>query len=222
MKLAHAVVVQIYLFFFSIFLRSLRTLKVVPYPDTTQTRSDQLVLSLRALVERASDLRIKKDFVHRGYCSSSIDSFIALMDENTICLWLKDYQDAMENLAQQQAAAFQALFDILRAELKATRGLLQNRQGAGVIKRELVSKPTTLGDVFSLARTIEARFDDQVAPVSGTPAILEGNKQAIDVESTTDNNARDQASELETKLLVDGKQDEAKIVKVVDVPDEQQ
>nr|GEV23654.1 hypothetical protein [Tanacetum cinerariifolium] len=44
-----------------------------------------------------------------------------------------DHQDVMEKLAQQQDAAFQALFDTLRAKLQATRGLLQNRQGAGVI-----------------------------------------------------------------------------------------
>ncbi|GJZ08037.1 class II heat shock protein [Tanacetum coccineum] len=57
------------------------------------------------------------------------------MYENTVCLLLKNHQDAMEKMAQQQVAAFQALFDTLRAELQATRGLLQNRQGAGVIKR---------------------------------------------------------------------------------------
>nr|GEV03654.1 kinesin-like protein KIN-14C [Tanacetum cinerariifolium] len=120
-----------------------------------------------------------------------------------------------------------------------------------LMRELLVSKPTTLGDVFSLARTIEARFDDQAAPVAGMSAGLEANKvvnndddskslgpvipssdsessgevkvlnwvqQAIDVESTSDNNARHQARELETKVLVDGKQDEEK---VVDVADEQ-
>ncbi|GJZ88391.1 hypothetical protein Tco_0660173 [Tanacetum coccineum] len=115
----------------------------------------------------------------------------------------------------------------------------------------LLSKPATLGDVFLLAQTIKARFDDQAAPVAGTSAGLEANKvvnngddlkssgsvtptsdskpsgevkvlnwvqEAIDVECTSDNNARDQASKLQTKVLVDGKQDE---VKVVDVADEQ-
>ncbi|GJY03985.1 hypothetical protein Tco_0369925, partial [Tanacetum coccineum] len=52
------------------------------------------------------------------------------MNENTVCLWLKDHQDAMEKLAQQQVAAFQALFDKLRPELQATHGLLQNLQRA--------------------------------------------------------------------------------------------
>nr|GEV33568.1 AIG1-like protein [Tanacetum cinerariifolium] len=56
---------------------------------------------------------------------------------------------------------------------------------------------------------------------SGKVKVLNLVQQAIDVESTSDNNARDQASELETKVLVDGKQDEAKVVKVVDVADEQ-
>ncbi|GKC66685.1 hypothetical protein Tco_1099283 [Tanacetum coccineum] len=49
------------------------------------------------------------------------------MHENTVCLWLKDHQDVMEKLAQQQAAAFQALFDTLRAKLQETRRLLQNQ-----------------------------------------------------------------------------------------------
>ncbi|GJV01814.1 hypothetical protein Tco_1335383, partial [Tanacetum coccineum] len=149
------------------------------------------------------------------------------MAENTMRLWLKDHQDAMEKVAQQEAAAFQAQFDTLRAELQATRGLLQNRQGAGnrfglskdedsqgtlskLLKlsmvedyqREfeklmnrvtnipdsllisfyisglklnlqhelLVSKPTTLGDAFSLARITKARMEDQSAPTSVTTA----------------------------------------------------
>ncbi|GJZ68132.1 hypothetical protein Tco_0631372 [Tanacetum coccineum] len=220
------------------------------------------------------------------------------MDENTVRLWLKDHQDAVENLVQQQAATFQAQFDTLRAELQATRGLLQNWQGIFAIneyfsllntfadqrlrivgfnlegtavewfrwmtrnglittwarvtdipnsllisfyiyglklhlQREfLVSKPTTLCDVFSLARTVEARLDDQAAPVAGMSAGVEANKvvndgdgevkvlnlvqQAINVKSTSDNDARDQASELKTNVLVDGKQDEAKVVGVAD------
>ncbi|GKA98365.1 hypothetical protein Tco_0826302 [Tanacetum coccineum] len=90
---------------------------------------------------------------------------------------------------------------------------------------------------FSLAKSIEENnvFD---ATSSDQPAAgLEANKvvnggdgevkvlnwvqEAIDVESTFDNNSRDQASELETKVLVDGKQDDAKVVKVVGVADEQ-
>nr|GEU96985.1 hypothetical protein [Tanacetum cinerariifolium] len=158
-------------------------------------------------------------------------------------LYQLNHQDAMEKLAQQQAAAFQAMFDTLRAELPATRGLLQNRQAGGddqvallprsmwwtflnfqesihkdgsfplmntshcliltlinvyglwdlTWKRKLlVSKPTTFGDMFSLAQIIDACFDDQAAQVA--------------------------ASELEMRVLVDGKQDESK---VMDVADEQ-
>ncbi|GKB24449.1 hypothetical protein Tco_0863850 [Tanacetum coccineum] len=132
------------------------------------------------------------------------------MDENTVRLWLRDHQGAVEKLAQQHATAFQAQFDTLQAELQETRGLLQNRQGARVIKgrcyrnlcgwtfpnfqgtiqidgslplmnsshclilslinicglwvltwkRELlVSNPTTMVDVFSLARSTEAYFE---------------------------------------------------------------
>ncbi|GJV18914.1 UBN2 domain-containing protein [Tanacetum coccineum] len=53
------------------------------------------------------------------------------MDENTVRLWLKDHQDAVEKLARQQAEAFQLQLDTLRTELQPTRGLLQNRQGGG-------------------------------------------------------------------------------------------
>nr|GEV77879.1 prolyl oligopeptidase family protein [Tanacetum cinerariifolium] len=150
------------------------------------------------------------------------------MDENTVRLWLKDHQDAVEKLAQQQPAAFQTQFETLRTGLQVTRGLLQNRQrgggdqvallprsmrldvpkfsrvdperwifainkyfsllntladqhlrimdfkcGCGMVLVDdkewfdhylvqwelLVSKPTTLGDVFSLARITEARFE---------------------------------------------------------------
>ncbi|GKD77872.1 hypothetical protein Tco_1340493, partial [Tanacetum coccineum] len=44
----------------------------------------------------------------------------------------------------------------------------------------LVSKSTTLGDVFSLARTIEVRLDDQAAPVAGTSVGLAANKVVND------------------------------------------
>nr|GEW09675.1 RNA-directed DNA polymerase [Tanacetum cinerariifolium] len=53
------------------------------------------------------------------------------MAENTVMLWLKDHQEAMEKLTQEPVATFQAQFDTLRAELQATPGLLQYRQGGG-------------------------------------------------------------------------------------------
>ncbi|GKD64808.1 F-box/kelch-repeat protein SKIP30, partial [Tanacetum coccineum] len=64
------------------------------------------------------------DTVHRYYSSVKeiYCSFIALMDENTVRLWLKDHQDASEKLVRQQAEAFQLQLDTLRTELQATRG----------------------------------------------------------------------------------------------------
>ena len=55
-----------------------------------------------------------------------IGAFIVLMvNEQTIRLWLKDYQDAAERVAEQQAANFQAQFNALRDELQAATRLLQ-------------------------------------------------------------------------------------------------
>nr|GEU86218.1 AIG1-like protein [Tanacetum cinerariifolium] len=48
--------------------------------------------------------------------------------------------------------------------------------------------------------------------------VLNWMQQAIDVESTSD--AQHQASKLETMVLVDGKEDDTKIVKVVGMADE--
>ncbi|GJR66173.1 retrotransposon-related protein [Tanacetum coccineum] len=63
------------------------------------------------------------------------------------------------------------------------------------LQREfLVSKPTTLGDVFSLARIIEARFDDQAAPVAGTSARLEANKVVNDGDDSESFMFRDTTS----------------------------
>ncbi|GJS33019.1 hypothetical protein Tco_0531401 [Tanacetum coccineum] len=93
----------------------------------------------------------------------------------------------------------------------------------------LRSNPTTLGEAFFRAPIIEARFEnennqavdnnvgDQQDPnVNDKQEIL-----ALEIDYPNDNDARDQASELETKVLVDGKQDDAKVVKVVGVTDEQ-
>ncbi|GKF04412.1 hypothetical protein Tco_0035080 [Tanacetum coccineum] len=53
------------------------------------------------------------------------------------------------------------------------------------LQRELiVSKPTTLGDTFSLARITEARLDDQAAPMAGTSAKTFGKNGGDDSESS--------------------------------------
>ncbi|GKD97336.1 hypothetical protein Tco_1381233 [Tanacetum coccineum] len=111
----------------------------------------------------------------------------------------------------------------------------------------LRSNPTTLREAFFLTRITEAHFEDQWSSFfsnktsSNNSGLQNQNlttsrftmrhkepidkdvfvKQAIDVESTSDNDARDQASEVETKVLVDGEQDYVKGVKVVGVADEQ-
>ncbi|GJX74558.1 AIG1-like protein [Tanacetum coccineum] len=208
----------------------------------------------------------------------------------------------MAQQQQQQAMAFQAQFETLRAELQASPGQLQGRPGGNGdqgsllprsmrldvpkfteedpkkwlfaiteyfsllntpvdqrlrivgfnlegaaaewfrlfvhlllyfglklhLQRELlVSRPTTLGNVFSLAQIIEACFNDQAAPVACTSAGLEANKVVNDgddsessgpVTPTSDSKS---SGELEMKVLVDGKQDEAKVVKVMVVAVEQ-
>ncbi|GKE58115.1 hypothetical protein Tco_1497300 [Tanacetum coccineum] len=97
----------------------------------------------------------------------------------------------------------------------------------------LRGRPTNLVEAFSLARMTEARFKDERT----TTTIVNPNDLNIaipdqmleesilhtsdKVEITSNNDARDQASEVETKVLVDGKQDDAKVVKVVGVAVEQ-
>ncbi|GJR70007.1 hypothetical protein Tco_0016072 [Tanacetum coccineum] len=88
-------------------------------------------------------------------------------------------------------------------------------------------------EAFSLARMIEARFEDERT----TTTIVNPNDlniaipdQALEesilhtsdkVKITSGNDARDQASEVEMKVLVDGKQDDAKVVKMTGVAVEQ-
>ncbi|GJU90377.1 AIG1-like protein [Tanacetum coccineum] len=131
------------------------------------------------------------------------------MDENTVRLWLKDHQDAADKLARQQAEAFQLQLDTLCAEFVES---VKNRFGPSKYKdlQGALSKLLQLGTVEDYQREFEklmnrARLDDQAAPVAGTSAGLEANKVINDGDG-----------ELETKVLVDGKQDEAKVVGVVD------
>ncbi|GJS09344.1 zinc finger, CCHC-type containing protein [Tanacetum coccineum] len=90
---------------------------------------------------------------------------------------------------------------------------------------------------FSLAKSIDENNVFDATSSDKPAAVLKANKvvndgdgevkvfnwvqQTIDVESTFDNDSRDQASELEMKVLVDGKQDDAKVVKVVGLAGEQ-
>ncbi|GJT05998.1 hypothetical protein Tco_0840460 [Tanacetum coccineum] len=69
----------------------------------------------------------------------------------------------------------------------------------------LRSNPTTLGETFFKARITEARFEDE----RFTTTIAKANDLNTGVQV--------QDLELETKVLVDGKQDDVKVVKVVGV-----
>ncbi|GJS52366.1 hypothetical protein Tco_0625728 [Tanacetum coccineum] len=154
---------------------------------------------------------------------------------------VKDYQREFEKLMNRATGIPDSLFISFYIS-----GLKLHLQ-----REFLVSRPTTLGDAFSLSLITEARLDDQAAPVAGTMTKTFGNNggdesessgpvtptsdsessgevkvlnwvhQSIDVESAYDNDARDQVSESEMKVLADGKQDEVKVVKVVVVAVEQ-
>nr|GEX85083.1 RNA-directed DNA polymerase, eukaryota, reverse transcriptase zinc-binding domain protein [Tanacetum cinerariifolium] len=163
-----------------------------------------------------------------------------LMYEKTIWGWMKEQQDQVEKMAQQQDATFQAQLEELRAELQASLGQFQGRpegngdqgsllprsmcldvpkittedpekwlfaitkyfsllntpmekrlwivgfnlEGAAAEWFRWISRPTTLGDVFLLARTIKARLDDQAALVACTMAKTFGNHGGDESESS--------------------------------------
>ncbi|GJW73091.1 retrotransposon-related protein [Tanacetum coccineum] len=154
---------------------------------------------------------------------------------------VKDYQREFENLMNRATDIPDSL--LISFYISGLKLYLQ--------REFLVSRPTTLGDVFSLSLITKARLDDQAAPVAGTMTKTFGNNggdesessgpvtpisdsessgevkvlnwvhQSINVESAYDNDARDQVSESKMKVLADGKQDEVKVVKVVVVAVEQ-
>ncbi|GJS69938.1 hypothetical protein Tco_0702779 [Tanacetum coccineum] len=81
------------------------------------------------------------------------------MDENTVRFWLKDHQDAAEKLVRQQAEAFQLQLDTLRDD--PDRWIFAIMETQTHLQHELlVSRPIMLGDAFSLAHNIEARFEE--------------------------------------------------------------
>ncbi|GKD50226.1 hypothetical protein Tco_1279202 [Tanacetum coccineum] len=106
-------------------------------------------------------------------------------------------EDALSKLLQMGTVAkYQNKFEVL---IKRVTGisefLLKSFYISGVkptLQIELLrARPTTLVEAFSLARMTEAHFEDERT----TTTI---------VEITSDNDARDQASEVEMKVLVDG------------------
>nr|GEX16486.1 hypothetical protein [Tanacetum cinerariifolium] len=69
-----------------------------------------------------------------------------------------------------------------------------------------------------LARTIEARFDDKAASVAGMLAGLKANKVVIDGDDSESSGPVTPISDSESsgKVLIESKQDEAKVMQVVD------
>ncbi|GKE78986.1 ty3-gypsy retrotransposon protein [Tanacetum coccineum] len=87
---------------------------------------------------------------------------------------VKDYQREFEKLMNRATDIPDSLlifFYISRLKLHLQREIL-------------VSRPTTLGDTFSLALITEARLDDQAAPVVGTTTKTFGNNGGDESESS--------------------------------------
>ncbi|GJS21674.1 hypothetical protein Tco_0450306 [Tanacetum coccineum] len=117
-------------------------------------------------------------------------------------------EDALSKLLQMGTVAeYQNDFEMLIKRLTGISEFLLKSFYISGLKTALQIKllrerPTTFVEAFSLARMTEACFEDEQT----TTTI---------VEITSDNDARDKASEVKMKVLVDGKQDDAKVVKVV-------
>ncbi|GJU98908.1 hypothetical protein Tco_1328179 [Tanacetum coccineum] len=160
----------------------------------------------------------------------------------------QDVKDALSKLLQiGTVAEYESKFVILANRVtRISENLLKSFYISGLkptLQCALLrSNPTTLGEAFSLARATEARFaEDALSRLLQMGTVAEYHNQltpALQIELliarpttlveafslaqfTSDNDARDQASEVETKVLVDGKQDAAKVVKVVVVVVEQ-
>ncbi|GJX35675.1 hypothetical protein Tco_0247232 [Tanacetum coccineum] len=152
------------------------------------------------------------------------DALLKLLQMGTVA----EYENEAFSLARAAEARFteDALSKLLQ---RGTVAEYQNEFEIELLRARL----TTLVEAFSLARMTEACFEDERT----TTTIVNQNDLNIvkpdqvfeesilhtpdKVEITSDNDARDQASELEMKALVDGKQDNTKVVKVVGVADEQ-
>nr|GEU56403.1 retrovirus-related Pol polyprotein from transposon TNT 1-94 [Tanacetum cinerariifolium] len=118
------------------------------------------------------------------------------MDKQTIRGWMKEQQNQAKKMAQQQQ------------QEDPEKWLFAIKEYIS-----LLNSP-------AYQRLWIARFDDQAALVAGTSARLEANKvvggdDLESSESTYDNDAQDQVSKLEMKVFMDGKQEEAKVVKLV-------
>ncbi|GKB98283.1 hypothetical protein Tco_0984420, partial [Tanacetum coccineum] len=147
------------------------------YPIQPLTESYQLVLSLRALVEKDSDLGLKKVTVHRSivrvYCSPKL-LFIAYCSSIKKLLFFEllfmasggSDRDALSKLLKMGTVAeYESEFEILINRVTRICETLLKMFCISGLKPTLQcvllrSNPTTLGEAFSLARATEAHFTD--------------------------------------------------------------
>nr|GFB20372.1 arginine--tRNA ligase, chloroplastic/mitochondrial [Tanacetum cinerariifolium] len=116
----------------------------------------------------------------------------------------RDAEDALSKLLQMECALLRSNPTTLGEAfsfVRATEARFTDLQ----LWKLLRSNPTTLGEAFFKARIIEARFKD------------ERSTTAIGKATDLNTGVHVQDLELETEVLVDGKQDDAKVVKVVGV-----
>ncbi|GJV61053.1 hypothetical protein Tco_1467153 [Tanacetum coccineum] len=166
------------------------------------------------------------------------DALSKLLQMGTVAEYESQTPQLSKLLKMGTVAEYQNEFEMLIKQVtKIYDFLLKSFYITGlkpVIQIELLrARPTTLVEAFSLACMTEARFkDEQTTTTTVNPndlniaipdQVLEESilHSSDKVEITSDNDARDQASEVETNMLVDGKQDDPKVVKVVGVVIEQ-
>ncbi|GJY19223.1 hypothetical protein Tco_0390714, partial [Tanacetum coccineum] len=161
-------------------------LKWCPIPIQPLTGSYQLVLSLRALVESASDLRVLF-MASGGSDRDAEDALSKFLQMGTVAEYHNESNPTTLGEAFSLSLATEARFTNLQ------------------LWELLRSNPTTFGETFFKARITEDRFEDE----RFTTTIVKANDLNTGVHV--------QDLELETKVLVDGKQDDVKVVKVVGV-----
>ncbi|GKF73264.1 hypothetical protein Tco_0219596 [Tanacetum coccineum] len=147
-------------------------LEVVLLSDTTQIGSYQVALSLRALVERASDLGFHKFF----YCSSEYISRTVHLKKKIVFFELRfmassvsdrDAKDALSKLLQMDMVTeYQNEFKVLISRVTEISESLLKTIYISVLKVALQiellrARPTTLVEAFSLACMTDTRFEDE-------------------------------------------------------------
>ncbi|GJX48474.1 hypothetical protein Tco_0273664 [Tanacetum coccineum] len=152
--------------------------------------------------------RVLFTYVHLGWLNDLLDRFDNVLQDRFDTLFENDLhrsETLFETLAQQQVAFFQKqsdAFDALFGD-KINQAIDTNdgdQEDPGVKNKQEVKKA-------------DGQEIKNVKDEEHEPGFL-----AHKINYPNDNDARDQASELETKVLEDGKQDDVKVVGVTDEP----